>query len=96
MRDALVTTHLPLRDVPDAVTTEAVERAIRRTHAGLSAWFGIEAPRIAVLGLNPHAGEDGLLGHEDAVNIAPAIAACRADGIHCEGPLPGDAIAPKL
>jgi len=90
LRVALVTTHLPLRDVPGAVTTEAVERAIRRTHEGLSAWFGIDAPRIAVLGLNPHAGEDGLLGQEDAEHIAPAIAACRADGIHCEGPLPGD------
>jgi len=90
LRVALVTTHLPLRDVPDAVTRAAVERAIRRTHAGLTAWYGIEAPRIAVLGLNPHAGEDGLLGHEDAAEIAPAVAACRADGIDCDGPLPGD------
>ncbi len=90
LRVALVTTHLPLRDVPDAVTRTAVERAIRRTHAGLIAWYGIAAPRIAVLGLNPHAGEGGLLGHEDLDEIAPAIAACRDDGIDCVGPLPGD------
>ena len=90
LRVALVTTHLPLREVPDAVTTAAVERAIRRTHAGLTSWFGIAPPRIAVLGLNPHAGEGGLLGGEDEESIAPAVAACRADGIDCHGPLPGD------
>jgi 4-hydroxythreonine-4-phosphate dehydrogenase len=96
LRVALATTHLPLREVPDAVTREAVERAVRRTHAGLVSWFGIPRPRIAVLGLNPHAGEEGLLGEEESVEIAPAIAACRADGIDCEGPLPGDGVfAPR-
>ncbi len=96
LRVALVTTHLPLRDVPDAVTAAAVERAVRRTHTGLTTWFGVAAPRIAVLGLNPHAGEDGLLGAEDAREIAPAVAACRADGIDCVGPLPGDgSFAPR-
>mgnify|MGYP001374158680 CR=1 FL=1 len=90
LRVALVTTHLPLREVPDAVTAEAVERAVRRTHAGLRTWFGIAAPRIAVLGVNPHAGEGGLLGDEDAAAVAPAVARCRGDGIDCVGPLPGD------
>lgn len=96
LRVALVTTHLPLRDVPDAVTRDAVEVAVRRTSAGLRQWFGIAAPRIAVLGLNPHAGEDGLLGDEDTREIAPAVGACRADGIDCVGPLPGDgSFAPR-
>lgn len=90
LRVALVTTHLSLRDVPAAVTQEAVERAVRRTHVGLTNWYGIDAPRIGVLGLNPHAGEDGLLGHEDAQEIAPAVETCRAEGIDCSGPLPGD------
>ncbi len=96
LRVALVTTHMPLRDVPAAVTDDAIVRAVRHTHRGLCDWFGIEAPRIAVLGLNPHAGEDGVLGHEDAETIAPAIARCRAEGIDCEGPLAGDgAFAPR-
>lgn len=90
LRVALVTTHLPLRDVPDAVTRAAVESTVRRTHAGLRDGFGIDAPRIAVLGLNPHAGEDGRFGEEDRQEIAPAVAACRAQGIDCVGPLPGD------
>jgi 4-hydroxythreonine-4-phosphate dehydrogenase len=90
LRVALATTHLPLRDVPAAVTRAAVERAIRRTHEGLTTWYGVPAPRIGVLGLNPHAGEDGILGDEDAREIAPAVAACRAEGIDCTGPLPGD------
>ena len=97
LRVALVTTHLPLRAVPDAVTTAAVERAVRRTHVGLRRWFGVDAPRIAVLGLNPHAGEDGLFGREDEDVIAPAVAACREDGIDAQGPLPGDgSFAPRM
>ena len=90
LRVALVTTHLPLAEVPAAVTRAAVERAVRDTHRGLRAWFGIDEPRIAVLGLNPHAGEDGLLGDEDRREIAPAVEACRRDGIRCSGPCPGD------
>jgi 4-hydroxythreonine-4-phosphate dehydrogenase len=90
LRVALVTTHLRLADVPRAVTRERVEAAIRRLDAGLRDGWGIAKPRIAVLGLNPHAGESGLFGPEDAESIAPAVEACRADGIDCRGPLPGD------
>ena len=90
LRVALVTTHLRLADVPRAVTRERVEATIRRLDAGLRAGWDIARPRIAVLGLNPHAGESGLFGPEDAETIAPAVAACRASGIECSGPLPGD------
>jgi 4-hydroxythreonine-4-phosphate dehydrogenase len=90
LRVALVTTHLRLADVPRAVTRERVEATIRRVHEGLRRGWEIERPRIAVLGLNPHAGESGLFGTEDAERIAPAVAACRASGIDCSGPLPGD------
>jgi 4-hydroxythreonine-4-phosphate dehydrogenase len=90
LRVALVTTHLRLADVPAAVTRSSVEAAIRRTADGLGRWYGVQAPRLGVLGLNPHAGEDGLFGDEDRERIAPAVAACRADGIDCVGPLPGD------
>ena len=90
LRVALVTTHLRLADVPRAVTKPRVVATIRRLHAGLRDGWGIGRPRIAVLGLNPHAGESGLFGPEDAETIAPAVAACRAEGIDCSGPLPGD------
>jgi 4-hydroxythreonine-4-phosphate dehydrogenase len=90
LRVALVTTHLRLADVPRAVTRERVESTIRRLHAGLRVGWGIARPRIAVLGLNPHAGESGLFGPEDAATIAPAVAACRAEDVDCRGPLPGD------
>jgi len=85
-----VTTHLRLADVPRAVTRRAVEATVRRTHEGLVRGFRIERPRIAVLGLNPHAGEEGLFGPEDAAVVAPAVEACRSDGLDCVGPLAGD------
>ena len=90
LRVALVTTHLRLADVPRAVTRERVAATIRRLDAGLRAGWDVAHPRIAVLGLNPHAGEGGLFGPEDADVIAPAIEDCRRDGIDCRGPLPGD------
>ena len=90
LRVALVTTHLRLADVPRAVTRARVEATIRRLDAGLRDGWGIARPRIAVLGLNPHAGESGLFGPEDAETIAPAVEACRAAGVDCRGPLPGD------
>lgn len=90
LRVALVTTHLPLRAVPDAITTDAIERTLRITHAGLRERFGIEAPRIAVLGLNPHAGEAGHLGREELDVIIPALDALRAEGMDLRGPLPAD------
>ncbi|NND44796.1 MAG: 4-hydroxythreonine-4-phosphate dehydrogenase PdxA [Xanthomonadales bacterium] len=91
VRVALVTTHLPLRDVPGAVSTAAVTETIRIVDAELRQRFGLEAARIQVLGLNPHAGEGGHLGTEDEAVIAPAIIACRADGIAVRGPVPADA-----
>jgi 4-hydroxythreonine-4-phosphate dehydrogenase len=90
LRVALVTTHLRLADVPRAVTTERVAATIRRLDAGLREAYGVERPRIAVLGLNPHAGEEGLFGPEDDAVIRPAVESCAAAGIACRGPLPGD------
>lgn len=90
LRVALATTHLPLRAVPDAITTGGLLAILRIMHADLRDKFALAAPRIAVCGLNPHAGEDGLLGHEDRAVIAPAIEAARAEGILAHGPVPAD------
>ena len=90
LRVALVTTHLPLRRVPEALSQPEIEAVIGVLHDDLIKKFGIAAPRIAVLGLNPHAGEGGHLGSEDDGIIAPAIAAARARGIDAFGPLPAD------
>jgi len=90
LRVALVTTHLPLRDVPDAITFENVRSTIRITYNELCTRFGIHEPVIQVLGLNPHAGEGGHLGNEDAQVIQKAIDECRAKGIDAQGPIPAD------
>lgn len=84
------TIHIPLADVPGALTAQALEQAIRLTHAGLIRDFGIAAPRIAVAGLNPHAGEGGTMGTQDRDMIAPLIARLRAKGMHVTGPHPAD------
>lgn len=89
-RVALVTTHLPLRDVADAVTAPLVERTLRIVHAALREQFGIVSPRIIVLGLNPHAGENGHLGREEIDSISPVIARLVAEGMALRGPLPAD------
>lgn len=90
LRVALVTTHLPLRDVPDAITFENVRDSIQITQRELRTRFGIHAPVIQVLGLNPHAGEGGHLGTEDAEVIQKAIEVCNAKGINAVGPVPAD------
>ncbi|MEY2721573.1 MAG: 4-hydroxythreonine-4-phosphate dehydrogenase PdxA [Pseudomonadota bacterium] len=90
LRVALATTHLPLRRVPDAITQPLVLQLLRIMHADLKGSFGIKSPRIAVCGLNPHAGESGLLGDEEIRHIRPAIDAARAEGIDAFGPLPAD------
>ncbi len=96
LRVALVTTHMPLADVPAAITVPAVTATVLRVDAALRRWYAIERPRIAVLGLNPHAGEEGLFGNEDRDVVASAVAACRAEDVDCSGPLPGDAtFAPR-
>jgi 4-hydroxythreonine-4-phosphate dehydrogenase len=83
----LATTHIALRDVPAAVTQEAIERAARITREGLQRWFGIAAPRIALCALNPHAGDQGRFGDEDDRVLAPAA---RAAGL--SGPFPADTV----
>ena len=90
VRVALATTHLPLRDVPAAITRDGLLRTLRILHASLRDDFGIAAPRIAVLGLNPHAGEDGHLGHEELDIIIPTVEQARGEGMALAGPLPAD------
>lgn len=99
LRVALVTTHLPLRDVPDAVTGASVEATLRIVHRELRSRFGIQQPRILVAGLNPHAGEGGYLGREEIEVIGPVLERLRGeDGMELLGPLPADTIfsAPVL
>jgi 4-hydroxythreonine-4-phosphate dehydrogenase len=87
----LATVHIPLADVPRTLTREVMHGTIELAWRELPR-FGIERPRIAVAGLNPHAGEHGLFGREEADVIEPAIAACRAAGIAVDGPFPGDTV----
>jgi len=95
MRVAHVTTHLPLRELPDAITRERVLRTIELTHETLQR-LGIARPRIAVAGLNPHAGEEGLFGEEERLAIAPAVADACGAGLDATGPLPPDTVFAQL
>jgi 4-hydroxythreonine-4-phosphate dehydrogenase len=90
LRVALVTTHLPLRSVADAITPERLEAVIRITIRELQQRFGIARPRLQVLGLNPHAGEQGHLGKEDDLIIRPVIEQCRSEMVSIAGPVPAD------
>ncbi|GGK00280.1 4-hydroxythreonine-4-phosphate dehydrogenase PdxA [Luteimonas terricola] len=90
MRVALATVHLPLRDVPEALTPGLLEDTLRILHAALGKDFAIGDPVVAVLGLNPHAGEDGHLGREEIDIIIPVLERLRGEGMHLEGPLPAD------
>jgi len=90
LRVALVTTHLPLRDVADAITGERLEQTLRILVQGLERDFGLPRPRVLVLGLNPHAGEGGHLGTEERTVIGPVLERLRAAGYRLEGPLPAD------
>ena len=92
MRVALATTHLPLKDVSAAITLETVCEVLEVMHRDLTERWGFAAPRIAVCGLNPHAGEGGHLGDEEIRVIAPAIRLMRARGIEASGPVPADTI----
>lgn len=87
-----VTIHIPLADVPSQLTTEKILTTARITAAALRRDFGIARPRLALAGLNPHAGEGGALGREDGDVIAPAVAILRAEGIDAHGPLPADTL----
>lgn len=90
LRVALATTHLPLKAVSDAITTRSLYETAAIVDRDLRAGWGIPAPRIAVCGLNPHAGESGHLGDEEIRVIAPAIALMKEEGIRATGPLPAD------
>jgi 4-hydroxythreonine-4-phosphate dehydrogenase len=91
LRVVLATVHIPLAEVPAAVTTPGLAQIIRLTAASLPR-FGVSAPRLAVAGLNPHAGEHGLLGREDDDVIRPAVMAARAAGVTVDGPYPADTL----
>ena len=90
LRVALATTHLPLSAVPTAITRDGLINTLRILDQSLRQRFAIAAPRIIVLGLNPHAGEDGLLGREEIETISPALEQLRAEAMNLEGPLPAD------
>ena len=90
LRVALATTHLPLRQVPDAITAERIERCLRILNGALKRDFGLASPRIAVLGLNPHAGEAGVLGDEEIRIVEPVLQSLRSEGMALTGPLPAD------
>ena len=89
LRVALVTTHLPLKDISAAITKPLIESVVRILEHDLRHKFGIAKPVILVTGLNPHAGEGGHLGHEEIDTIIPALHALQAEGIDARGPLSG-------
>lgn len=90
LRVALATTHLPLREVPDALTAASLMQTLRILHADLQSKFGIAQPRILVAGLNPHAGEGGHMGTEELYTIGPVLDYLRGEGMTLLGPLPAD------
>jgi len=90
LRVALASTHLPLRDVAAYVTAERLRQVLQILHADLRDRFGIPSPEIVVCGLNPHAGENGLLGSEEDEIIAPTMEQLREQGLNLRGPLPAD------
>ena len=87
-----VTIHLPLREVAKAVTADLIVETGRIVARDLAARFALRRPRLAVAGLNPHAGEEGAMGEEDAAIVAPAVRQLRAEGIDAHGPLPADTL----
>ena len=91
LRVALVTIHVPISAVPALVTVERIQRVCRTLADALRSDLGIEAPRLAVLGLNPHAGDGGVIGREEIDVIRPALDGLRAEGRAVEGPFPADA-----
>ena len=97
LRVALVTTHLALADVPRAITRERLRATVRIVNTDLERHFSLAKPRIAVLGLNPHAGEAGHLGREELDVIEPVIHELQADGLDIQGPVPADtAFTPRF
>jgi 4-hydroxythreonine-4-phosphate dehydrogenase len=96
LRVALATTHLPLREVADAITPALLDEIIRILHADLQRKFGIARPRIAVAGLNPHAGESGHLGREEIEVIEPVLDRLRGEGMDLVGPQPADTLFSRI
>jgi 4-hydroxythreonine-4-phosphate dehydrogenase len=97
LRVALVTTHLALADVPRAITRERLRSTLRIIHMDLERHFSLSPPRIAVLGLNPHAGESGHLGREELDIIGPVIEELKGEGLDLQGPIPADtAFTPRF
>lgn len=92
LRVALVTTHIPLAYVSRAITSERLSKVAGILHHDLQTKFGIEKPRILVCGLNPHAGEDGHLGHEEIDTITPTLEKLNSEGMNLIGPLPADTL----
>lgn len=90
-----VTVHIPFREVPAKLTKARLTRTARITNEGLRRYFGVERPRLAVCGLNPHAGENGELGREEIEIISPAVEELRSEGIAANGPFPGDTLFHK-
>ena len=90
LKVALATTHLPLKDVPAAITLELLDATLRILHAEMRAKYGFADPRILVAGLNPHAGEGGYLGTEEIEVISPVLERLRREGMRLIGPLPAD------
>jgi len=86
----LATTHLPLKEVSKRITASHILSILRLTDEGMKKYFGITQPRIAVLGLNPHCGEEGLLGEEEKKEVLPAIAQAKSLGMDVQGPFPAD------
>lgn len=96
LRVALATIHIPLREVPERLSTDGILEVARVFARGLADDWGIPNPTIALCGLNPHAGEGGVLGHEDEAVIAPAVRQLQAEGIRASGPHPADTIFPLV
>lgn len=95
LRVVLATTHVPLKDVASRLSPEGIAETLAITHRSLKERFGIPRPKIAVCGLNPHAGEGGLFGDEEQRVITPGIEAAKAAGIQAEGPFPADGLFPR-
>ena len=91
LRVGLVTVHTPLGSVPSQVTRDKILEKLQLMHGALQRDFRVKRPTIALLGLNPHAGENGHIGQEETTTIVPAMEAARAEGIDCSGPFPADA-----
>ena len=92
LRVVLATTHLPLRDVPEAVTADRLARQARLTARGLQEWWDLSRPRLALCALNPHASDGGLFGDEEAKVMAPTVAALLEEGLDVTGPVPADTV----